>query len=64
MQVDGLLGTSSSILRPLAAHVRHGVPVRLWLAVIVMRNIDHVLEVPTDATERRVRFGLLRGGSL
>jgi hypothetical protein len=51
-------------VRALAARVSHDSRARLLLVVLAVREINRVLEVVTDATERRVLLALLRGDSL
>ncbi|HRI67358.1 MAG TPA: hypothetical protein PK156_24110 [Polyangium sp.] len=51
-------------IRALAVRVSHDSRARLLLVVLAVREINRVLEVVTDATERRVLLSLLRGESL
>lgn len=51
-------------VRSLAARVTNDPRARLLLVVLAVREINRVLEVVTDATERRVLLALLRGESL
>ncbi len=51
-------------VRALAARVSHDPRARLLLVVLAVREINRVLEIVTDATERRVLLALLRGESL
>lgn len=51
-------------VRALAARVSHDSRARLLLVVLAVREINRVLEVVTDAAERRALLALLRGESL
>jgi hypothetical protein len=51
-------------VRALAARVGTDSRARLLLVVLAVREINRVLEVVTDATERRVLLALLRGEAL
>lgn len=59
-----VINRAHSGVRTLAARVSHDSRARLLLVVLAVREINRVLEVVTDATERRVLLSLLRGESL
>lgn len=59
-----IINRSHAGVRTLAARVTNDPKARLLLVVLAVREINRVLEVVTDATERRVLLALLRGESL
>lgn len=59
-----VINRSHAGVRTLAARVTNDPKARLLLVVLAVREINRVLEVVTDATERRVLLALLRGESL
>jgi hypothetical protein len=59
-----VINRSHQGVRALAARVSDDPRARLLLVVNAVREINRVLEVVTDATERRVLLALLRGESL
>jgi len=59
-----VINRSHAGVRSLAARVTHDPRARLLLVVLAVREINRVLEVVTDATERRVLLALLRGEAL
>lgn len=59
-----IINRSHHGVRALAARVSHDPRARLLLVVNAVREINRVLEVVTDATERRVLLALLRGEAL
>ncbi|MBK9267035.1 MAG: hypothetical protein IPM54_45570 [Polyangiaceae bacterium] len=59
-----VINRSHHAIRSLAARVSKDPRARLLLVVAAVREINRVLEVVTDATERRVLLSLLRGEAL